>query len=149
MPSQARRPTYRAALRYAVLMHELHRRPRGAMLDDLARRLDGLSARTMRRYVTAMCDGDLADDHGRPLVETTEIAGRPGLRLADHATAPETGKYDVLASYFALSLLRVLEGTSFGQSGGRAWDRLLRALPAALQVGSRTAGASSTRSRSS
>ncbi len=130
----SRQPTYEAALRYAVLMHELQRHPQGATLSELATRLGGLSPRTMRRYVSAMCSESLSDEQGRHLVQTTHIAGRPGLRLADYATARATGKYDVLASYFALSLLRVLEGTAFGQSGGRAWEQLVRALPSSLQV---------------
>ncbi len=115
-------------------MHELHRRPQGTTLSELATRLGDLSPRTMRRYVTALCADGLSDERGRRIVETVSIAGRPGLRLADYATAPETGKYDVLATYFGLSLLRVLEGTTFGQSGGRAWEQLVRALAPGLQV---------------
>jgi hypothetical protein len=37
-------------------MYELHRRPQGATLTDLATRLGHLSARTMQRYVAAMCE---------------------------------------------------------------------------------------------
>jgi predicted DNA-binding transcriptional regulator YafY len=114
-------------------MHELHRRPQGVSLSELAKRF-ALSDRTIRRYAAAMCKGELADDRGRALVESVSIAGQPALRLADYATMPGPAKYDVLAAYFGLSLLRVLEGTAFGGSGKRLWDQLRRALPELAQT---------------
>jgi predicted DNA-binding transcriptional regulator YafY len=114
-------------------MHQLHRRPQGVPLSELAKRFN-LTARTIRRYAAAMCEDELADDHGRALVESVSIAGQPALRLADYATRPGAAKYDVLAAYFGLSLLRVLEGTAFGGSGKRLWDQLRRALPELAQI---------------
>jgi predicted DNA-binding transcriptional regulator YafY len=113
------------------MVHELHRRPGGVRLAEL-RTLLHISDRAIRRYVTAC--RDLTDAKDRPIVEPCRIAGRPALRLAEHALAPEMGKYDVLAVFFALALLRVLEGTSFRESGERLWERLRRALPALVQL---------------
>lgn len=122
-----RRPTYPAALRFALLIHELHRRPRGLTLGELARALGNVHERTIRRYA-ALCRSELTDHRGRPIVEAVKIAGRPGLRLADYAAAPEAPKYGVFAAYFALSLLRVLEGTAFRESADRMSDGLRRTL---------------------
>jgi predicted DNA-binding transcriptional regulator YafY len=131
-PRGHRKPTYPAALRFARLVHELHRRPGGVSLADLRVVLDGISDRAIRRYVAAC--RELTDHRGRPVIEPYRIAGRPALRLADHAVALDSAKYDVLAVYFALALLRVLEGTAFRDSAQRLWERLRRALPPLTQT---------------
>jgi len=115
------------------MMHELHLRPGGVSFRELEGVLGGVSARTVRRYV-AFCREELRDRRGRPLLETAESAGRRCLRLATYGQVPEAGKYDILALYFALTLVRVLEGTVFRESGERLWQQLRKALPPVRQI---------------
>ncbi len=82
----------------------------GTTLTRLAREL-AVSARTIDRYVAELCQ--MTDPLGRRMVEAVGAGARRRLKLVRRQQSPDASSYRVATLYFALSVLRFLEGTVF------------------------------------
>lgn len=129
---ERRRPTYGAATRLVRMLHGLLDRPYGwsfeAIQDELA-----ISERTLLRYLSA-CRSELTDGNGKPVFEVFRRGPRRMLRLPSGLAGPDSSAYELLFLYFALTVLRFLDGTVVKDGVEGLWDRLQRNLPAPQRV---------------
>ena len=122
-----RRPTYGAAMRLARIVHGLLERPRGWAFSDIENELR-ISERTLLRYL-ASCRRERVDNEGRPVLETVNRGGYRLLRFAERTRLPESGAYDLVFLYFAMSVLRFLDGTVIKDGIEGLWERFCLAFP--------------------
>lgn len=125
---EARKPTYGAAMRLARLVHGLMERPHGWSFDAIQTEFD-ISERTLMRYL-AVSREEFVDRRGRPLIEVFSRGPRRMLRFATHDQGPESTAYEILFLYFALTVVRFLDGTVLKDGVEGLWERLQRTLPA-------------------
>ena len=130
--SRPRRATYHAATRLARLVYAVLTSPYGRTFAGLRRELN-VSERTLLRYVRA-CRLGLLDGAGRPLLEVVRHGERVSLRRADYAEGIPATAFKALSLYFALSVLRFLEGTVIEESVADLWERLRTGLGGAEQA---------------
>jgi len=128
----SRRPTYGAATRLARIVHGLLDRPHGWSFAAIEEELD-ISERTLLRYLS-VCREELVDRNGKPILESFRRGDRRMLRIAAAAPAQESGAYEVLLLYFALSVFRFLDGTVLKEGVEGLWQRLHRSLPKNQQI---------------
>jgi predicted DNA-binding transcriptional regulator YafY len=128
----SRPATYGTGIRLARLLLGLTSRPYGwsfaAIQSDL-----GISERTLLRYLK-VCREELTDSRGRSIVEAVRRGDRRLLVLADGARTPDSTSYQALSFYFALTVLRFLDGTILKEGVDDLWERFRRALPTLRQT---------------
>jgi proteasome accessory factor B len=120
--ARARQATYHAATRLARLVYAVLTSPYGRTFAGLVQELN-VSERTLLRYVRA-CRQGLVDPAGRPLLEVVRHGERALLRRADYAEGIPSTAFKALSLYFALSVLRFLEGTVIEESVADLWEQL-------------------------
>jgi proteasome accessory factor B len=126
MAKQRRKPTYGAATRLARLLVLLYANPLGLSFEQIERDL-GVSHRTVLRYLAAARSG-LVDWKRQPLLEIVSHDVRRIVRLSSHAGTPDSSAYEAAALFFALTLLRFLEGTVLKENVSRLWENVRRSL---------------------
>lgn len=103
------------------------RSPRGRELEALAEELD-VSRKTAERYAKVMIQEVPAPD-GLPLIELVKPNGRPLLRLRGGAGGVDSNAYQAASVFFALTALRILQGTVLHESASEVWDKFVQKLP--------------------
>ena len=126
--ARSRPATYGTAMRLARIALGLVSRPYGWSFEGIQTELR-ISERTLLRYLK-VCREELTDARGRPIIDAVRRGERRLLVLADHARTPDSTSYQALSFYFALTVLRFLEGTVLEQGVDDLWDRFRRSLPA-------------------
>lgn len=124
---QRRKPSYGAAARLARIVYGLTHRPFGWSFDAIQDEL-GVSERTLKRYLSTLRI-ELVDNEGNPLVEAVRRGNRRILSLVGPKPAAEGNAYEIAFFYFAMTLLRFLDGTVIKEGVDSLWERLERALP--------------------
>lgn len=112
-------------------MAALLRTPRGRELDALAGEL-GVSRKTCERYAKVLLSEVSAPD-GLPLFEMVRVSGRPLLRVRGAASGLDSNAYQAASVFFALTALRVLDGTVVQESAADVWETFKANLPEATR----------------
>lgn len=124
---RSRPATYGTAGRVARIVWGLVSRPYGWSFEAIENELR-ISERTLLRYLK-VCREELLDTDGHPIVEVVRRGERRLLRLAETARTPDSTSYQALSFYFALTVLRFLEGTILKDGVDDLWERFRTALP--------------------
>jgi len=131
MRRPSRPATYRTATRLARIVHGLAARPHGWPFQAIQEELD-ISERTLLRYLAA-CRRELTLPDGEPIIEVVRRGDRRVLRLASAARAAESTVYQTLSFYFALTVVRFLDGTILKEGAESLWEAFYRLVPPAQQ----------------